>query len=113
VREVGSQALPVQESAVGATHIFHEIALPALMDLAMATRDPALDSAIRRQVQIGKDAVIRVQTPDVYLGRGWQLNPATYRKNLDSQWGHRLLGTLSARLTGPGIGLCKGQFILW
>lgn len=76
VRQVWGQALPISEGAVGAADVLDQVGLAPLVDPAVAAGDATREPAIRGEVHIRKDATSLIETPDVYLGHGWQLDLA-------------------------------------
>jgi len=74
VGQVRGQALPIQESAVGATNILDQVGRTPLVDLAMMARNSTLEPSISADVQIGENAVSRIEASNVYLRSGWQLD---------------------------------------
>jgi hypothetical protein len=74
VWQVGSQTLSIEERAVRAADILDQISRSSLMDLAMVPWDSTLKASIGGEIQVRKDAMSRVETSDVHLGSGWQLD---------------------------------------
>jgi len=57
----------------------------SLMNLAVTARGATIEPSIGGEIQIWEDAVSRIETPNVHLGSGWQLDLATSGQYLDAQ----------------------------
>jgi hypothetical protein len=72
--QIGCQSLAIEKGPVSASQVLDEVVSPAMPDLAMAARHSSFKAAIRREINVREDPVRGVETPNVNLFGGGELD---------------------------------------